>query len=368
MVFLIALLLFAPPAPKAHRPAGPAFEQVSRKAGVARAANDLEAAVALYQHAVKLNPEWAEGWYYIATIQYDRDHFADARDAFRKLLPLTPNDGVSWALLGLCEFQTKEYELALEHIAHGLQVGPGTSEQLIRVALYHYAMLLTHAGRFEEAIQQVRKLSAVVSDDRQVTVVTGLAALRRPLLPSQVQPQDAELVMAAGRAVYDSLARRPAEARRDMEGLVAKYPTVPNVHYIYGSYLMYENPELALKELKKELEISPDNVPAMADIAIELLRTDDAEAAFPYARKLVDLDPKSFVAHNIYGRALMSTGDFKAGLAELEYAVKLAPDSPQTYAVLATAYAKAGRRDDAAKARAEFLRLKKLADGTDTVQ
>ena len=349
--FLPALFLLAPPAVGPHRATpGPTFQQLSTKAGVAREANDLEAAVALYQRAVTRKPDWAEGWYYLATMQYDRDRFPEARDAFRKLLPLTPQDGVSWALLGMCEFRTKEYELALKHLAHGLQLGPGSSEQMIRVALYHYAMLLTHFGRFEEAVQQVNKLSRDVTDDPQVIAVTGLASLRMPLFPSEVPQKDQELVVAAGHAVFDTLARRPAQAQKEMEDLLARYPTTPGVHYIYGSYLMYENPERGLSELKKELEISPRHVPALAGIAIELLRTDQAEAAFPYARKLVDLDPKSFVTHNIYGRALIGVGEIKAGITELEYAVKLAPDSPQTVAVLASAYAKDGRKEEAAKA------------------
>jgi cytochrome c-type biogenesis protein CcmH/NrfG len=46
-------------------------------------------------------------------------------------------------------------------------------------------------------------------------------------------------------------------------------------------------------------------------------------------------------------------------VAELEEAVRLAPDSPQMYFSLARAYAKAGRPDDAAQARAKFAELER---------
>ena len=362
MFFLTAMLVLAPPTPIARRAVGPSFDQVSKKAGIAREANDLEAALARYQQAVTLKPGWAEGWYYIATIQYDRDHFVEARDAFRKLLPLTPKDGASWALLGMCEFRTKEYELALKHVGHGLQLGVGNSAQLEQVATYHFAMLLTHFGRYEEAVQQLVKIARREAEDRQAVVVTGLASLRMPLFPSEVKPADAALVLAAGRAVFDALARKPAESQKEMEALVAAYPTTPNVHYVYGSYLMLSDPEAGVRELKRELEISPNHVPSMEAIALDMLKNGDAAGAMPYARKAVELEPDSFVTHNVYGRALVDSGELKPGITELELSRKLAPDSPQTRIALATAYAKDGRKEDAARERAEFLKLKAAAE------
>jgi hypothetical protein len=43
----------------------------------------------------------------------------------------------------------------------------------------------------------------------------------------------------------------------------------------------------------------------------------------------------------------------------------LAPASPQVRIALATAYAKAGRKDDAARERQEFLKLRKEVDATE---
>ena len=45
----------------------------------------------------------------------------------------------------------------------------------------------------------------------------------------------------------------------------------------------------------------------------------------------------------------------------LELGVKLAPESPGLHFTLARAYQRAGRLDDAARARAEFTRLDRLA-------
>jgi Flp pilus assembly protein TadD len=52
-------------------------------------------------------------------------------------------------------------------------------------------------------------------------------------------------------------------------------------------------------------------------------------------------------------------GETEAGVRELEVAVRLAPDSPETHFALARAYAKAGRTEDAARERAAFAELER---------
>ena len=119
-------------------------------------------------------------------------------------------------------------------------------------------------------------------------------------------------------------------------------------------------PEKAVPELKRELEVSPKHVPARVVLALEYLKRGDAAAALPFAREAVELDPESFVGHNAYGRALVESGELEKGIKELETAAKMAPDSPETRYALAAAYAKAGRKEDAARERAAFVKLNEI--------
>jgi len=91
-------------------------------------------------------------------------------------------------------------------------------------------------------------------------------------------------------------ARRAADAQKDFEDLVANYPRTPNLHYLFGSFLLTSDSDAGLGELKKELGISPRHVPALAQIAFEYLKRGDTAAALPYARKGVEADPQSFIA------------------------------------------------------------------------
>ena len=96
-----------------------------------------------------------------------------------------------------------------------------------------------------------------------------------------------------------------------------------------------------------------------AQRAAEYLKRGEYQTALPAAEKSVEASPGYFAAHAILGQILAEGDlDVSRGTRELETAVRLAPWQPQVHFVLGTAYAKAGRKADAAKEREEFLRLR----------
>jgi predicted Zn-dependent protease len=80
----------------------------------------------------------------------------------------------------------------------------------------------------------------------------------------------------------------------------------------------------------------------------------------PFAEQAVQHDPTSFPARNALGRLLLELEQTDRAIKELETGVKLAPDSPEMRFALARAYSRAGRKNEATKERAEFMRLDKL--------
>jgi predicted Zn-dependent protease len=110
----------------------------------------------------------------------------------------------------------------------------------------------------------------------------------------------------------------------------------------------------------KELSREPGHVPSLLAIVRELERQSQFQEALGYAQRAVAAAPGDYAAHAILGRILVSLDRTEEGLRELELAKNIEAGSPQVYFALASAYAKLGRNEDAAKARAEFLRLKNL--------
>jgi tetratricopeptide (TPR) repeat protein len=356
-----------PPAPAKQTPSGdriqPSVERIQKDAEAARQANHLDDAIKLYKRGVAIKPSWEEGWWSLGTIYYSLDQYEDARDAFRHLASLEPGVGAPWAMLGLCEFETKQYDQAISHLHRGTDLHKGMSEEILESADYHLALLLTRTAQYEGAMKILALFAQRNLNDARYVEAIGIAALRKPVLPSESLPTDRQIIMDVGRVMYDASALRNEEAAAEFKVLIDKYPDTPNIHYLYGSFLLFVDADGALSELKKELEISPAHVPAMVTIANEYIKRQEYKTGLPYAEQAVKLEPQSFPAHALLGRVLSEGGiDTARGVQELEQARKLAPDSPQVRIALATAYTKAGRKEDAARERQEFLKLRKEMD------
>ncbi|PYU88166.1 MAG: hypothetical protein DMG08_26565, partial [Acidobacteria bacterium] len=138
------------------------------------------------------------------------------------------------------------------------------------------------------------------------------------------------------------------------------FPDTPNVHYSFGVFLLAEDPVAALEEFRRELRISPNHVPARLQIAFEYIKRNEHEKGLAYAQEAVKLSPDSFAARNALGRILLEMEQTQRAIEELEAGLELAPDSPEMHFAVARAYERAGRKDDAARAREEFKKLDRI--------
>jgi tetratricopeptide (TPR) repeat protein len=358
-------LIWAQQAPvaKEHTNSDAAIEKLSKQGDAYRQENKIDDAIALYKKGVALKPSWDEGWWYLGTLYYDLDQYSEGRDAFKHLALIKPQVAAGWAMLGLCEFQTRDYTNSLKHLGHGIALGVDAEQNISDVVHYHFAMLLTRNGDFEQAMKTLGLFAQRNLNQPDYIEAMGIAALRKPLLPSELPPSEREMVLDVGRAMYDAAGLRTPVAAAEFKTAVDKYSTQPNIHYLYGSFLLFSDVDAGMAELKKEIELSPVHVPALVTLASEYLKVQDYKTGLPFAERAVDANPSSFPAHAVLGRILFEGAiDPTRGVKELERARTLEPASPQVHAALATAYAKVGRKEDAAKERQEFLKDRKAAD------
>ncbi|BDC49856.1 hypothetical protein F183_A21720 [Bryobacterales bacterium F-183] len=342
----------------------PAHTPLQAQATQARLAGRLDEAVTAYKRALVATPAWSEGWYFLGTIYYEKDRPKDCVDAFARFTKLQPNVSAGHAFLGLCLFQLGQYPASLAELNRAERIGLPQEDALTDVASYHAAMLHTKDGNFEKALQILNFFSRRETIDPKIIELTGITALRRAIFPADLQASDRELIYRTGRAVMTGGARRAAEAARMFEELTQDFPTERNLHFVYGSLLLGSDPEAAMRQFQQELKIQPDHLPTHVVMGLQYLSQGQFEAARSTGEIAIKLAPRNFTAYTVLGRALAEGGlDIPAGIASLEKAVELEPGSPQVRIALAAAYAKAGRRDEAAKQRAEFQRLKKALEG-----
>ena len=337
------------------------FERLLAAATEARRAQRWEEAMVLYGKIVKLRPTYVEGYWYQGTAYYSLDDYPNCRDTFRKVIRLAPNNGAAFAFLGLCEFGVKDYDKSLQHLLESRILGVGDAPELGSVARYHAGVLMTRVEQFEQALETLGEFAGEGDDNPRVIEAMGLATLRMPLLPIEAPPDRREMILMAGRASYMMATRNTAAADRAFEALVARYPETQNVHYAYGVFLLGEEPDKAIQEFNRELELQPDHPWSLMQIAYEYLKRGEAQTALPWAQKAVAIAPNVFTSHKALGQALLETGDVEGAIKELRVGIKLAPESPGLHFTLARAYQRAGRIDEATHERDEFTRLDKLA-------
>jgi tetratricopeptide (TPR) repeat protein len=333
------------------------FEQFVKLADEARLGERLDEAIALYGRALKIRPKWPDGWWYIGAILYEKDVYPEARDAFQNLVALEPTRGPAWGMLGLCQFQTGEYERSVVSLQRGRSLGLNDNAELASVVRYHTSLLYVRFEQFEIAYTILTEFMQTGNQSQKVIEAFGLTILRMPFLPKEIPPDKREQVLIAGQAGFNMAARRLEQARTAFDTLLARYPNEPNVHYAFGVYLLNQDADAALKEFRRELEISPSHYPSMVQMAFEYLKRDQYNDALPLAEKAVRLAPQMYAARNVLGRILLELGELDRSIKELEEGVRLAPSSAEMHFALARAYTRAGRKEDAGRERETFKKL-----------
>lgn len=353
---LVLAALIAQSAPRPAAPAAASFERLAQEAQAAHSdGRDLEA-ISLYRKALKLKPDWTKGWWGLGALEYAQGNYVACRDALAELTRLDRQAAAGWALRGICEYETKDYGPALSDLYRARQIAPGKGV-LSQAADHYYARLLARRGGYESALMVLTEIARAARHDEAMSFSCGVAALRLPLLPEEVNSGDREVVTLAGTAFWLTATGTPAEAEAAYRRLLEAYPRFPNVNYFFGTWLTVERPAAARDAFLKELEITPKHAPARTRLALIDLDRGDIDGALRFAAQAVADDPQYVPAHLARGRSLLQAGQAKDAVLALTRARDLDPESRQVRLLLMSALRESGRIAEAERERREFQRL-----------
>lgn len=323
-------------------------------AAAARDQHDIPRAIELYRQAVQLDPKWPDGWWFLGVLQYGLNAYGPASDALTHFIGLTPEAGPAYAIRGLCEFETANYDQSLNDIQRALTQGAANQTRNTGILRYHQVLLLNHAGRFEEALTASAEFSKGEASPEIVQAV-GEAGLRVPLLPQEVPEASRGLYMAAGNAALTFMSGDASKAQQAFAALFQHFPHTPNAHYLYGYLLFGKDPDGAIAEFKSELAVAPSNAAAEAMLGWAEMIQEDYPEALIHGGNAVALAPQSTTGQLVLGRALVETGDLKQGVAHLQEALNAEPGNLEIHLALVRAYSKSGLREDAQRERQQCL-------------
>lgn len=354
LVLLLIPVLFA----TAQQHPAESFPQLSEKADQARDAEDLDQAVKLYRQALALRPQWVEGWWSLGTIYYDRNAYDDAVRAFQRVTALSPKNGSAFAMLGLCQFELKQDDPALRNIKTGVELGLQNDESLRRVVLYHAGILQLRKSKFSSAQQSLTLLASIGPQEESASLALGMAVLL--VHPSNLPPEGSlghEVILHVGQAEAFAATKQPDEGKKLYLSAIEEAADFPNLHYAYGRFLLeLHETETAVAQFQQEIKNNPRHVQANLEIAAVRYRTNSTDG-LKYAERAVELDPTIPFGHYLLGLLYLDTGGAGKAIPQLEIARKAFPREAKVYFALGNAYARLGRKVEAAKARATFTRL-----------
>jgi tetratricopeptide (TPR) repeat protein len=332
------------------------FESLVKSAAAARESGKYGDAIRDYKQALELRPEWIEGWWDLGTLQYDSDEYAEAIRSFQNLVQLAPGARPGWSFLGLCEFEIKDYANSMEDLKKGMSLGEGDDPELTRVAKYHLSLLLIRSGSFDEAGHLLVTAFGQNQVSVQVKTALGLALLRVPLLPEEIDASRDALVQAAGEVGMSQVRNDIAKALEKLPALLKDHPNVPYLHYAYGRALFSaDRLEDAARELRDETRVSPESGLVRVEMSRVLLRMRRPQEAVRSAEEAVKLAPDSSEAHLALGQALKALKKDERSAQELAAAEKLVPEKPQPEKRIAHLYGQQSLLNNSSRVQATAM-------------
>ena len=328
---LIAFLLLTAFHARGQASAKQSLAGIQQSAASSRDRGDSKTALQLYLRAVRMQPDWTEGWWNIGSLYYASNQYANAIAAFRKVTVLSPETGFAWSMLGLCEFEQQTYPQALLHLQTGQDLGPIPDAQLARVAGYHLALLQNKFSRFSSAAQTIQTTFGNSGIPSSAKTVLGMSLLHVPLLPSEVAPERDALIQSAGTVAALQQQGDLAGALTQFPALLQQYPQIPYLHLSYARALAAQGHlQQAILAARAEQALSPHDPSSWIEQSHWDALLHRNAGALADARHAAVIAPQSAAAHNALAEALRASGQIAAARKQESAAEHLpaAPSSP----------------------------------------
>jgi tetratricopeptide (TPR) repeat protein len=360
---LLAPLGFAQQSPPGE---AAAVDALAREAQTAVSREDWPTAVRGYEKLVKLLPSRAEFHLNLGVARYSSGKANDAVVPLRQALKLKPDLIAAQDYLAVSLAESSQCREALARLKKS--AGRVSDPQLKRAVGLNGIRCSMGTGQPQEAVEFIRRLTRDFPHDPEVLYLSvhvysdlSIRASQELLFkaPSsyQVRLLNAEALETQGR--WD-------DAASEYRQVLAKNPSLPGIHYRMGRLILSapKTPttlEDAKREFEAELKVDPRNAGAEYILAELARKARQWPQAIEHFSRASQLDPGFSDAFIGLGKSLVSAGQPAEAVAPLETAIKLQPANPVPYFQLATAFRRAGRKEDAERAFATHRQVSEKA-------
>lgn len=278
----------------------------------------LREAEAMYRDLLESEPEHADALNLLGVICAQTDRTGEARTLLERAARVAPANAAAQFNLGNVLRDLDQPRTALKHYRAALAAHPKHTG-----AHLNMAAVLVALGRTRDAVASYIAILAIDPNHE---------AARRSLAEVLIERNEA----------HDRLPQILAD-------VTSRDPDSPIVHHDAGDLLRECGAiEAAIVEYRCAIEIDPQYVPGLCNLAGLLAESGKSSEAIEIASRATSLDPNSVEAWINLAAAHLDRRELAPAIDAAKKAIALAPDSIPAHAHLAAGMKQSGRADEAA--------------------
>ncbi|WP_205369747.1 tetratricopeptide repeat protein [Thermoleptolyngbya sp. PKUAC-SCTB121] len=286
--------------------------------GIAQAQRgDLDAALASWQQAIALQPDFVDAWAQQAQTYQTLGQFAEAGESYAAWTRLQPDNADAWAGLGLCQGKLGNWAAAVQAWGQSHALAPDAAPVLADMS---YGLL--QLGQAAEALSGLRQALWQRSDFAE----TYCAWAKTP-------PQNPAVCANAAFLETLAVADHSDAALHQAGNLLAR-----------GGQL-----ERAIALYQQALQENPSNFAAVIDLGNALVQTGQMSEAIALYQTPLSEAPNAADLWLSLGQALWKQGDAERAIAAAHHALSLHANREDAHRLLGLAYLAQGNADLAAE-------------------
>jgi tetratricopeptide (TPR) repeat protein len=323
---------------------------------------DLESAVAELQRAVHANPSDAQAHGKLGILYRRMGMPAQAAESLERAVRLQPDPRLN-VLLAFTYMEGGRHRDAIPLLASGFEAEQKDAVKSVVGQRLVECYLAT--GGEERALPILQALRQIAPDDPNVLYLASKVYMNlwNGAFQRMVAKAPASYQVRLIQAEALESQERFAEAAGEYRQILKLSPKIAGIHYRLGRAILRSRPaeeadQEAAVEFRRELEINPGDVRALADLGEIHLKKSQPEEAERSFLQAIKLQPGYVPARIGLGKVLIGRKRWSEALEQLETAVKLAPEEQAVHYNLMLAYRGLGRMEDAKRASDTFQRLK----------
>ena len=333
-------------------------QQLMRKALEAQQAGRFEEAVQDYRTLLKQYPNIFELRSNLGASLAGEGHYSEAIAEYEKALSIRSNPAVRLNL-ALAYYKGGDVQKAADTLKQVRAEDPANMQ-----ATELLADCYLQQDRNRNVIALLTPVWNQHPDNDAVTYLLGTALVRDGQIEQGEKVIDrllrdgdsAQARLLMGTAKYMS-GDYPG-ARADLEKAIQLDPHLPDVYAYYGKTLFDSGDHAGSQEaFEKELQLNPNNFDSNLDMGILLRGSQKYAEAIQYFRHALEIHPGDPAVRYEIATCEMSQGQLPEAGRDLESLLHDQPDFRQAVWQLATVYTRMGRKADAERERAIYMRL-----------